>query len=101
MVQGAIETTLVASERVEQALEVVLARPRADGGAQVGRAGQVADDDARLAQAVARGLWVGVLPRDERGVPARADGAAVVGEPPRELAGEHGAAGEDGGEAGV
>src|SRR3954452_2950970 len=96
MVHGAIETTLVASERLEQALEVLLARPRAHGGAQVGRAGQVADDDARVAEAVARRLWVGVLPGDGRGVRARADGAAAVDEPLGELAGEHGAAGEHG-----
>ena len=65
-------------ERREQALEVVLVRPRADRGAHVAACpGGCGRRCPASREAVARGLRVGVLEGDERGVAARRDRAAV------------------------
>ena len=59
-----------------------------DRRAHVGRAGQVADDDAGGGEAVARRLGVVVLEGDEGGLGARRDGPAGLGEALGELGGQ-------------
>src|SRR5204863_4145645 len=68
------------SQRGEQALQVRLVVPRADGRAQQAPAGELADDDAGGGAPRDRGRRVGVRPRDERRASARRDLETARGE---------------------